>query len=89
MGVSGTLGVAALKLAPPAAPGLSLDLQDLELRIDRLTVPGVLPPGEKAASGAGAEIQAVNSDIHASEDYRRAMIGVFAKRAVLAALSRA
>ena len=44
---------------------------------------------EKAAATAGAELQTVNSDIHASEDYRRAMVGVFAKRAVLAALARA
>jgi carbon-monoxide dehydrogenase medium subunit len=44
---------------------------------------------EKAAAAAGAELQSVNSDIHASENYRRAMVGVFAKRAVLAALARA
>jgi carbon-monoxide dehydrogenase medium subunit len=44
---------------------------------------------EKTAAAAGAELQTVNSDIHASEDYRRAMVGVFAKRAVLAALARA
>lgn len=44
---------------------------------------------EKAAQGAGAELAAVNSDIHAGEEYRRAMVGVFTKRAVLAALARA
>ena len=44
---------------------------------------------DKVAAAAGAELQIVNSDIHASEDYRRAMVGVFAKRAVLAALARA
>ena len=44
---------------------------------------------EKAAADAGAELQTVNSDIHAGEEYRRAMVGVFAKRAVLAALARA
>ena len=43
---------------------------------------------EKAAAGAGAEVQDVNSDIHAGEEYRRAMIGVFAKRALVAALAR-
>jgi carbon-monoxide dehydrogenase medium subunit len=43
---------------------------------------------EKAAAGAGAEIADVNADIHASEEYRRAMVGVFVKRAVLAAAAR-
>ena len=43
---------------------------------------------EKIAANAGAELQMVNSDIHASEEYRRAMVGVIAKRAVLAALAR-
>ena len=44
---------------------------------------------EQATKGAGAELGAVNGDIHAGEEYRRAMVGVFAKRAVLAALARA
>jgi aerobic carbon-monoxide dehydrogenase medium subunit len=43
---------------------------------------------EKAAANAGADVQDVNSDIHAGEDYRRAMIGVFVKRALVAALAR-
>ena len=43
----------------------------------------------KATANAGADLDSVNADIHASEDYRRAMVGVFAKRAVLAALERA
>jgi carbon-monoxide dehydrogenase medium subunit len=37
---------------------------------------------------AGAELRVVNSDLHASEDYRRAMISVFARRALEAALAR-
>lgn len=44
---------------------------------------------EQATKGAGAGLEHVNADLHASEDYRRAMVGVFAKRAVLAALLRA
>ena len=44
---------------------------------------------EKATTEAGAEVADVNADIHASEAYRRAMVGVFAKRAVLAAVARA
>ena len=43
---------------------------------------------DAAAKGAGAKLQDVNSDIHASEEYRRAMVGVFTERAVKAALAR-
>ena len=43
----------------------------------------------KAAAGAGADLQSMNSDIHASADYRRAMVEVFVRRAVLAAAGRA
>ena len=42
-----------------------------------------------ASKGAGADLEDINSDLHASEDYRRAMIPVFAKRALAAALERA
>jgi aerobic carbon-monoxide dehydrogenase medium subunit len=42
-----------------------------------------------ATKGAGADIQDVNSDIHASEAYRRAMIPVFAERAIAQAAARA
>ena len=41
-----------------------------------------------AANDAGAGLDGVNSDLHAGEDYRRAMVGVFVKRALLAALAR-
>jgi aerobic carbon-monoxide dehydrogenase medium subunit len=44
---------------------------------------------EEAARDAGANIEPVNSDIHASEEYRRAMIAVFTRRALTAALARA
>jgi aerobic carbon-monoxide dehydrogenase medium subunit len=43
---------------------------------------------EAAAQDAGAEIADVNSDIHASEEYRRAMIPVFTRRALEAAMAR-
>ena len=43
---------------------------------------------EAAAKGAGAKLQDVNADIHASEEYRRAMVGVFTERALKAALAR-
>ena len=43
---------------------------------------------EAAARSAGATIEHINSDIHASEDYRRAMIPVFTQRALQRALAR-
>jgi carbon-monoxide dehydrogenase medium subunit len=42
-----------------------------------------------ALAGAGAGLEDVNADLHASEAYRRAMVPVFARRAVAAALARA
>ena len=42
-----------------------------------------------AAQSAGADLEVVNSDIHASEEYRRAMIPVFTRRALERALERA
>ncbi len=44
---------------------------------------------EAAARSAGANLQDLNSDIHASEEYRRAMIPVFTERALAAAMARA
>ena len=44
---------------------------------------------EAASTGVGAGLDAVNSDLHASEEYRRAMVDVFVQRALLAALARA
>jgi aerobic carbon-monoxide dehydrogenase medium subunit len=41
-----------------------------------------------ATKEAGADVPVVNSDLHASEDYRRAMISVFARRALKGALAR-
>jgi carbon-monoxide dehydrogenase medium subunit len=50
-----------------------------------------LSPGsiEAAARLAGAGLTEVNSDIHASEEYRRAMVPVFAGRALARAMERA
>jgi carbon-monoxide dehydrogenase medium subunit len=44
---------------------------------------------EKSSHDAGEEVETVSADLHAGEEYRRAMVGVFAKRALLAALARA
>ena len=43
---------------------------------------------ETAALNAGAGLEDVNADIHASAEYRRAMIQVFAERALKGALAR-
>jgi len=43
---------------------------------------------EAAVKNAGATLQNVNADIHASEEYRRAMVAVFAERALKSALQR-
>ena len=43
---------------------------------------------EAAARDAGKGITDINSDLHASEDYRRAMIPVFTKRALTLAMER-
>jgi carbon-monoxide dehydrogenase medium subunit len=44
---------------------------------------------EAACRQAGAGLDGFNSDIHASEEYRRAMVPVFTERALAAALARA
>ena len=43
---------------------------------------------EAASRLAGAGLEPINSDIHASEEYRRAMIPVFTERALTKALAR-
>lgn len=43
---------------------------------------------EQAAAGAGANLEDVSADIHASGVYRRAMVPVFTKRALNGALAR-
>jgi carbon-monoxide dehydrogenase medium subunit len=42
-----------------------------------------------AARLAAGDLEHVNADVHASADYRRAMVAVFARRALVAALVRA
>ena len=43
----------------------------------------------RAAAAAGSDLAGVNADLHASEEYRRAMISVFTRRALTAAMARA
>ena len=48
-----------------------------------------LPEGAAAAAeGAGEALEFVNADLHGSEEYRRAMVAVFARRAIEAAAAR-
>lgn len=56
--VAGTIGLAALSLSPPQAPGLTVELQDVALRIDQLAVPGVIPPGKEADAGDAIDLAA-------------------------------
>ena len=44
---------------------------------------------DAAAGLAAADVGQVNADLHASEEYRRAMIPVFTRRALMAAKARA
>ena len=44
---------------------------------------------DAAVRSAGATLEDINSDIHASKEYRRAMIPVFTERAITSALARA
>jgi carbon-monoxide dehydrogenase medium subunit len=43
---------------------------------------------EAAARDAGAALQDLNADLHASAEYRRAMVAVFTERALKGALAR-
>ena len=48
-----------------------------------------LPEGAAAAAAAaGDALDFVNADLHGSEEYRRAMVAVFARRAIEAAAGR-
>jgi CO/xanthine dehydrogenase FAD-binding subunit len=44
---------------------------------------------ETAAQAAVLELATINSDIHASAEYRRAMVQVFTRRALEGAMARA
>lgn len=51
--------------------------------------PASAPTIQAAVRSAGAALDDINSDIHASREYRRAMIPVFTERALTRALARA
>ena len=77
--------IASARLAVTGAATHAMRLTKAEQALAGQSKDGV----EKATADAGADLDSVNADIHASAEYRRAMVGVFARRAVLAALARA
>ena len=58
-------------------------------KIEEKLVGSAATPETAKTAAAGASVDDLNSDIHASEDYRRAMVPVFARRAIEGALARA
>jgi carbon-monoxide dehydrogenase medium subunit len=92
VGVAAALDVSAgtirsARIGVTGASGHATRLTDVEEALSGkpLSVRSI----EDAARHAGAHLQDVNSDIHASEEYRRAMIPVFTQRALERAMARA
>ena len=87
---------AALDVADGAVRGARLGLTGALSHAVRLTAveealtgrPADADSVAAAAAPAGDGLEDVNADIHAGADYRRAMVGVFAQRALRAALAR-
>ena len=87
---------AALEVAAGVITSASIGVTGATASAKRLTaveqkLNGVKASAETiaaAAKEAGAELKDINGDLHASEDYRRAMVPVFTKRALTAALER-
>lgn len=78
--------IARARVGLTGACSSAVRLTDVE---DKLEGAKATPDGVAAAAeGAGDGLDDVNSDIHASEEYRRAMIPVFTRRALAAALER-
>jgi carbon-monoxide dehydrogenase medium subunit len=72
----------------------ALDAGGGTIQSARVGLTGAAPSGirlksvEEASRSAGVDLEVVNSDLHGSEEYRRAMVAVFTKRALLQALAR-
>jgi carbon-monoxide dehydrogenase medium subunit len=85
---------AALEVSGGTITSARIGLTGATTRAVRLTRVEQALAGQTAAAldtavqGAGSDLDPINEDIHASADYRRAMISVFVKRAVTAALAR-
>lgn len=88
---------AALDVSGGAIQSARIGLTGASSHATRLTeveqaLAGKAPSAESiegAASLAGSSVIDVNSDLHASEEYRRAMIPIFTRRALARALARA
>ena len=79
--------VASARVAVTGAAGSSSRLADVERAL--ASRPATNETMAAASAGAAAELTDLNEDIHASADYRRAMVEVFTRRALTAALARA
>ena len=78
--------IGSARVAVTGAAGSPSRLADVEGALA-----GQPATGETIAAAsveAGAGLADLNKDIHASADYRRAMVGVFTRRALTAALAR-
>jgi len=88
---------AALEVADGKITSARLGLTGASTHATRMTASEAALVGTDATAEAtaealgdpGAGIDDVNDDLHASEGYRRAMVSVFTRRAVAAALARA
>ena len=90
VGVAAALKVEAGKIAAARVGITGAGPHATRLRTVEDALVGKAANAEAARSAAaGATLTDVNSDIHASEDYRRAMIPVFTRRAIEGALARA
>ena len=91
VGVAAALEVAggvikSAKLGVTGASSHATRLTDVEAAL--AGKPASAASIDAAVRSAGANIDEINSDIHASREYRRAMIPVFAERALTRALAR-
>lgn len=92
VGVCAALSIenGSIRSARVAVTGASTHAQRLpnveERLVGRQATQAVI---DEAASVAGDTLDDVNSDIHASEEYRRAMVKVFTRRALERAMARA
>ena len=81
----GTIGAARVGLTGAASNARRLTNVEHALAGQTLSAASI----EAAAAVAGSDLGELNADIHASADYRRAMIPVFTRRAMMAAMARA
>ena len=74
------------RVAVTGASSHAQRLRALEAALVGATLPAAAP---EATETAGDELDFVNVDLHGSAEYRRAMVAVFARRAIEAAAARA